>query len=629
MKKLATGLLTGTAFFASFIAFAQDESANPHPGEAVYQQNCAMCHDNPEQTRAPGKDALQQYPRTQIRSSLISGVMQAQGGMLSSAEIEAVADYLGQDISSDDTWLEAMACPADRTKPDLASAATVSTFGFDLRNSRTLSYEDTGLKADDLADMELAWSIGFPKAVSMRSQPAVVGDTLFLPVGESDGRMFAFNISGDEPCLKWVYEQETTLRSSAAYGELPDGTKAVLVGDRTGKVHAVDAMTGELIWKGDAALFGGSMITGTPVLYGDKVFVPVSMAEIMMGANNAHECCKTHGGVVALDAATGERIWEYHTMPMAEPVRDRGDGKMLWGPSGAPVWNSPSIDVERGQIYIGTGEATSPPAHRNTDALIAIDLETGEENWSYQATANDIYLVGCRSEKQLNCVPHTETVYRDVDFGASTIIATTAAGRDLVLGGQKSGTVWAVDPENGEVVWRRDIGTGGPTGGIHWGIAADETHVYAPISFPGKDIPEQKVPEHITEGIYAVNLETGEIDWAFNIEASCDEASKKFTPRCNQGYGLSGAPTVIGDHVVVGGLDGWLYVLDKTDGELVWKYQTARAFDTLNGVEANGGAIDNASIVASNGLLFVNSGYGLFGFGAGNVMLAFRPVSDD
>lgn len=627
MKYLMSGLAGGLVLCLTSTASAQDE-AKVHPGEAVYQQNCAMCHDHPEQTRAPGKDALQQYPRTQIRSSLISGVMQAQGGMLSSEEIEAVSSYLGLDVGKDDSWLEAMACPADRSQPKLNVAASVAGFGFDETNRRVLSYEETGLEASDLTDLELAWSIGFPKAVSMRSQAAIVGDSMFLPVGESDGRLFAFDISEAEPCLQWVYENEMTLRSSAAFGELPDGVKAVMVGDRAGKVHALNAIDGSLLWKGDASLFPGSMITGTPVLAGDKVIVPVSQAEIMMGANNAHECCYTHGGVVALDALTGERVWEYHTMPMAEAIRDRGDGKMLYGPSGAPIWNSPSVDLDRGLVFVGTGEATSPPAHRNTDALIAISLETGEEVWSYQATANDIFLVGCRSDQQLNCVPKTETVYRDVDFGASTILTTTASGTDLLLGGQKSGTVWALDPASGDVVWRRDIGTGGPSGGIHWGIAADDTHVFAPISFPGRDLPDYKVPEDIKPGLYAVNLETGEIDWAFHAEPTCDEDSKAFTPRCQMMFGLSGAPTIIGDYVVTGGLDGWLYILDKTSGELVWKYQTARAFGTLNGVKANGAAIDNASIIAQNGTLFVNSGYGLFGAGAGNVMLAFRPKAD-
>ncbi len=65
-----------------------------------------------------------------------------------------------------------------------------------------------------------------------------------------------------------------------------------------------------------------------------------------MASQDSHECCKIHGGVVAMDAMTGKRVWEGHTMEQAKPIKDRGDGKMIWGPAGAPVWNSPSIDQE-------------------------------------------------------------------------------------------------------------------------------------------------------------------------------------------------------------------------------------------------------------------------------------------
>ena len=78
--------------------------------------------------------------------------------------------------------------------------------------------------------------------------------------------------------------------------------------------------------------------------------------------------------------------------------------------------------------------------------------------------------------------------------------------------------------------------------------------------------------------------------------------------------------------VVAGSLDGFLRAFDASSGELLFQYETAREFETANGVPGKGGAIDNASIVAANGYLFVNSGYGLFPTQSpGNVFLAFRP----
>jgi polyvinyl alcohol dehydrogenase (cytochrome) len=257
---------------------------------------------------------------------------------------------------------------------------------------------------------------------------------------------------------------------------------------------------------------------------------------------------------------------------------------------------------------------------------MAFSLKDGSIKWSHQATPDDVFNVGCNLRGgPKNCPKEGETVFRDVDFGASTIIAKAPNGKELVLAGQKSGTVWAMDPDTGAVVWRRDIGTGGPNGGIHWGIAADDTHVYAPISYPGRSIPGQEVAADLKPGLYAVNLNDGTIDWKFEAKADCTEARRKFVPRCNSLFGLSGAPTVIGDYIITGGLDGRVYMVERKTGKLVWTFDTARDFETLNGVKGNGASFDNASIIAANGLVIMNSGYGLFGQGAGNVMLAFKP----
>lgn len=604
--------------------------SGPHPGEKVYRDNCASCHDIPDITKAPNKDTLSRMSPGMIAYSMVSGKMTQQSAHLTSGQISEVSSYLGRMVEGGDEWIEAMRCPANRRTPALNAKATVTTFGFDLSNKRQMSYADAGMKPADLDQMEVAWVIGWPGMVTMRSQSAVVGNTLFTPVGESKNRMFALDVSGAKPCVQWVYQANRVLRSGAGYGERKDGRKVVVVADYGGYVHMIDAKTGKLLWETHIGLSASSIGSATPVLLGDKVFAASSQYELTKASAEAYVCCKSHGGVIGLDAMTGKKLWVGHTMEEAKPIRDRGDGQMLWGPSGAPIWTSPAVDVKRNRLYIGTGEATSPPAHVNTNALMAFDLTDGSIKWAHQATANDIYVGGCspRGKKHLNCVANEETVYRDVDFGASLLIAKQPVnGKDIVIGGQKSGTVWGMDPDTGAVVWKTNIGTGGAMGGIHWGIAADETHVYAPISNIGGQIPGEPAfdPNVMKVGIYAVNLNDGKIDWAFHTEPDCTGDRQKVMPRCRTMYGISGAPTVIGEHLVVGGLDGWLYVLDRKTGKLKWKYDTARAFETVNGVEGNGGTIDNASIVGVNGLLIVNSGYGLFNQAAGNVMIAFKP----
>jgi polyvinyl alcohol dehydrogenase (cytochrome) len=279
------------------------------------------------------------------------------------------------------------------------------------------------------------------------------------------------------------------------------------------------------------------------------------------------------------------------------------------------------LDVARGQIYAGTGEATSAPAADTIDSILAIDMKTGKLRWKFQATPDDIFLTSCmRRPEGLNCPREGRLL--DVDFGASPVLARLADGRELVLAGQKSGMLWALDPDTGRVVWQREFGKGSPLGGIHWGLAFDGTRVFAPIhKFPG---PDGTDPNQIP-GIHAVDAATGAVVWSVLSEPDCSGDRRQRVPTCATHIGFSGAPTVIDGAVVQGSVDGWLRAFEATSGRLLWSFDTARAYAGINGVAGHGGAIDNASIVATNGYLFVNSGYAIMGGQrAGNVIVAFR-----
>jgi len=618
--------------------------SNDHPGKAIYDRACAACHNNPEATKAPALDTLKRMRYQTLNYALTEGKMKAQASMLSEKDRLALVDFLAGREAANDEWIAKAACSKDRKNVDLKALATVTGFGFDKQNHRHLTAAQSGLKTEDFRGLELAWSMGFSQATTMRSQPAILGNTMFLPVADNS-RLFAIDIGGDTPCIKWTYQNDVPLRTGAAFGELPlSKRKVVVFSDLAVTVHMLDAETGEELWKQAVGLHPYSLLTGTPIMHADRVYVPVSQYEITVGANDNHECCKSHGAVTALDAVTGKFVWTAHTMEDAKPIRDRGDGQMIWGPSGAPIWNSPSIDAKRGLLYVGTGEATSEPAHANTDAILAIDLKNGAIRWSFQATAQDIFLTGCGRPagppqsntslpanaeganrprtQRLNCP--LEAVPRDVDFGASTIIGTTSNGKDVLLAGQKSGTLWALNPDNGAVIWRQDFGQGSPLGGIHWGIAFDGKRVFAPINRPGRPAGNE-MDKSLKPGIHAVNVDDGKVLWSFAAEPDCSGDRKQRVKSCDSNIGMSGAPTVIDGAVVQGSLDGFLRAFDVSTGELLFKFDTGRQFDTVNGVAANGGAIDAASIVAADGYLFVQSGYGLFGQPPGNVLLAFRP----
>ena len=605
-------------------------SVVPSAGELIYRDHCASCHDNPELTRAPSKANLSAMSYQTIEYALTQGKMKEMGAGLGPQSARgALINYLtGRSGNLDNNWTEHMMCPANRRVANLKGPAPVVTFGFDKNNTRSLTAAQAGLTTAQLANMELAWSIAIPGETVMRAQPAIVGKMVFLPVA-SAAALYALDVSNPaKPCVAWVFKTPggAPLRTSPSYGVLADGRGVLAFAGLDTTVYLLDAKSGKPVWTKKVGVYKYSMTTGTPVVLKDQIIVPVSQYEISIGADTRETCCDNHGYVVSLDPKTGKQRWRYNTMPEAAALRDRGDGRKLYGPSGAPIWTSPVVDEKRGLIYFGTGEANSPPAHPNTDAMIAIGLSDGKQRWSHQGTDRDIYLSGCGPKPkptQLNCV--SDTVYRDVDFGASLLLGHLGSGSDLVYGGQKSGGIWALEPGTGKLAWHRGIGTGSALGGVHWGMAFNNDTLYVPIAQIGRELPGEPFDPTLKPGLYALDSKSGAIKWAFAVAPDCTGDRLSRIASCARNFGLSATPAVIDGAVVEGGLDGYLYVLDAKSGALLWKYDTAISYHGINGVDGKGGAIDAVSISAANGMLFVNSGYGAFGQQEGNMFLAFRP----
>ena len=335
-------------------------AATTHPGRAVYDQNCAACHDHPQESRSRPLESLQQMIPGLVEYALTDGKMQQYASGLSDEEMRDLLDFLTGQTREDNKWVAGAMCDAADRDVDTSPPPTIRTFGLGPKNHRYLSADAAGLSREDFAHLELAWAFAFPNITMMRSQPAIVGSTMFITPVDSQ-QLYALNLDG-KPCIQWVYQSDRPLRTAITYGKRKPDDRAVLVfGDMGGRIHQVDAATGKGLWLADLKLFPETIITGTPQLVGDRIYASISQFEIMIGRHDEHECCKSHGAVAALDAATGERIWVTHTMPDARPVRDRGDGNMIWGPSGAPVWTSPAIDLKRGVLYVGTGEALRNP----------------------------------------------------------------------------------------------------------------------------------------------------------------------------------------------------------------------------------------------------------------------------
>jgi len=609
------------AFACSMQIAAAQELRADHAGRAVYEQYCAACHNQPA-TRAPALAALQQMSAQTLRFTLTEGIMRQQGSAVPREHFEQLIGYLAAVDSSGD-WVAGMMCKPDQRAVDLNQPVAMSMVGVDARNSRRLSAQQSGLTSADLRTLELAWAIAFPQTSGLRTSGVIVGSTLFYaPV--PTGKVLALDTRS--ACVKWAYDAPGPLRSSPSYGDIGGGRMALIFGDARGNVHTVDPKTGVQIWKADARheTFGG--ITGAPVLVGNRIIVPVSASGVGRGADPKYECCEGHGDVVALDASTGRKLWTAHTMEDAKYTgKVSATGAKQRGPSGAPVWSTPSIDVQRGLVYAGSGQATSLPATNTSDAVLAIDLASGELKWSFQALARDVWHLGCQfdpAKSGPNCPSAADSVLKDYDFGAGVVIGKGRDGRDILLAGQKSGDLWGLDPQaRGKVLWRQTFGTGTPLGGIHWGLAIDDERVFAPVNDPLLGEPGF-APQ---PAMHAVAIESGKVLWSKPVQPDCSNERQQRFALCNERYGLSAAPLVIDKSVVAGATDGRLYIYDAASGDIVWQYDTLRDFPTLNGIEGKGGSIESQSVFAGAGMLFIGSGYGQFGQAPGNVLLAFKP----
>jgi polyvinyl alcohol dehydrogenase (cytochrome) len=594
--------------------FDQKATVEAHPGAPLFDQYCASCHLG-QVAKAPHKMFLQMMAPDAIHAALDVGIMRTHAEKLTAAQKKQVATYLGGDHPV--STARAPQCTGAAAKFDGSRKPAVSGWGITAGNTRHIDSASAGLTAADLPRLELKWAFAFPNAQRARSQPAVAFGAVY--VGSQDGTVYA--LDENTGCIRWTFRAPAEVRTAVVV-EAPEaasrraGSPLVFFGDLLARVYAVDAFTGALRWSFKADDHPNATITGAPSLHDGTLYVPVSSLEVTSAADPAYECCTFRGSVVALDASTGANRWKAHTIPT--PPKEVGRtrlGTRVLAPSGAPVWNSPAIDAQRGLLYVGTGENYSSPANDTSDALIAFRLADGAMVWHAQKTANDAWNVACMLPDNPNCPPENGP---DVDFGSSVIVLRDAARGDLLLAGQKSGMVYAVDPgQRGSIVWGARVGRGGIQGGVHFGMATDGDRLFVPIS-DMKDEHDGRVHQQPSRaGLYALEPRTGRTLWGTPADDVC--AGRQF---CDSG--VSAAITSIPGAVLAGHMDGRLRAYDASDGKVVWEVDTTREWKTVSGELARGGSFGGgAGPMVVNGKLFAVSGYGLYFHMPGNVLLVF------
>lgn len=578
-------------------------------GATLYQENCASCHEGGV-PKAPHSVTFNMSPASSIMTAM-NGVMSQQSEHLSDEEKVVLAEFLsGQKLGASSTAAPVLMCEAGSSDFDASKPRRSVAWGITQENTRHVAAGDAGLSAEDVPHLKLKWAFSYADATRARSQPTIGGGAVFI--GSQDGTIYA--LDEDTGCARWTYQAESEVRSALTLDGVKSEQPTLFFGDFNANAYAIDATTGALIWKVAVGDHEAATITGSPKLYKDTLYVPVSSREWASAADPEYECCTFRGNVVALNKADGTMQWRGHVVP-DEPVKtDRSNavGIPIWNPAGAPVWNSPTADTRRGRLYMGTGEAYTSPAVNTSDAIVAMDMENGELIWAYQGTEGDAWNMACVIEDKTNC---PEENGPDFDFGAPPVMITTAEGQDILLAGQKSGMVHALDAETGALLWKKRIGLGGFAGGVHWGMASDGKLLYAPnadTDFYGHWEGERK------PGMYGIEPTTGEFVWFTPAPDTCPEGTK---PACDPG--LSAAPTSMVGVVFAGGFDGVLRAYDSTDGTVIWEVNTVQDYETVNGDIARGGTIESDGPVIANGKVFVNSGYLYGGRMAGNVLLVY------
>jgi polyvinyl alcohol dehydrogenase (cytochrome) len=446
----------------------------------------------------------------------------------------------------------------------------------------------------------------FTTGGDVSATPTVDGNAVYFP--DWGGNLFA--VEKDTGRLIWshkISDYDGVAGAISRVSPAVDGNQ-VIIGDipnskqahNGANVISVDRQTGTIQWMTQVDTHPAAIITGSPVVFDGMVYIGISSSEETLALNPAYPCCSFRGSIVALDEKSGAMRWKTFDMP--------DNGGQVGGYSGGAIWQPPAIDPKRGMLFAGTGNNYTAPAAVEAcqnatptancsaaddffDTALALDLKSGQIKWSKKLQSIDTFTGTCGfgagrpTPGNPNCpVPDSQ----DFDFGG--------AGPNLVgniVGfGQKSGIYWALDPDNGTIVWSTLVGPGSSLGGIEWGTATDGQRIYVAISNRFQ-LPYTLVPsgQKITWGAWsALDVATGKILWQ--------------TADPTTGTIDTGSVSVANGVMYAGSYSGQMYALGATTGKILWNF-------------ASGGTvIDGPSIV--DGALYWGSGYRNLPPGIGN-----------
>ena len=591
-------------------ATADKALAQSTVGLRLFETKCASCHQSSQNKKAPDASRLRKMTPEAVYA-VFSKASHAQIQGLSDDDRKMLAAYLGGRKLGITEIADAKnmpnQCTSDPPMGDITAGPMWNGWGVDpTNNARFQPASAAGLSAAQVPSLKVKWAFGLPLAEEAHSQPTIAGGRVFL--GSDAGTVYSLDAGNG--CVYWSFQADGAMRVAPSIAPVTGAgsTKyALYFGDQKANMYSIDADTGKLLWKVRVDEHPVAQITGAPTLYEGRLYVPMASAEERTGGlSMTYPCCTFRGSVTALDAKTGKQAWKTYIIPDPPKLTKKSaKGVRHYAPAGGAVWAAPTIDTRHHALYIGTGDAYTEPAGKTTDAVMALDMDTGKVLWSVQDTEDDAWLSGCGGGGTDNPDGISENCPKplgpDYDFGSSMILRTLPDGHRVLVAAQKSGMVWAHDPDqNGKLLWKVQLVDKLALGMITFGGAADDQNAYFGLR---------------SGGIAAVSLRTGEKKWFTRLPGQVPRGPEQ---------GQTAALTVIPGVVFSGGWDGILRGFSTEDGHQIWEVNTAHDYKTVNGVKANGGSMASAGPTVGGGTLFVGSGY-LFGAGGkpGNVLLAF------
>ena len=586
---------------------------------ALFAARCANCHGA---GFAPNLNRLSQLNADEIEEVLWNGVMQTWANGLDIGQRRLLAQWIsGLSPNKETDEAGVPACSASQGTTAIKNQDSWSNWGKDLDFTRDAKTPSITASRVMRTRLEYALPLPLGKPTEGAANPvSVMGNRLFM--GNINHWVYALDAGSG--CALWTFRADGRVRSNVAV----EGETLVFA-DLLSNVYGLSARDGHVLWRTHVESSPSARLTANVTLADGVAYLGTSSTQEVSGLRADDLCCSFRGAVLALDARNGQRRWR---APMIDgDLRFLGktkDGFNRYGPSGAPVWSGIAIDKKRGLAYVTTGNQYTEPKVAESDAVIALDLQTGAKRWiATLAPAayrdQDIYYFGCNALSQTkggNCSPDNPERGGDRDFGAPPALVRLPNGQERVMAASKDGILYSLDPDSGRLIWQARAGKGGDDGGVLYGFATDENNAYLPIT----DIDSST---GTADGSFvALDLSTGKIVWRTSVDAKKTCKGKPGIPLCTNAFATP--PTVAGEVVFTGSNDGVLRAYNRRNGKLVWSYDTYREFTGANGIRGHGGSLGFGGPTVVNDHVYIMTGHSIFGLGMpGNVLLSFEiPV---